>query len=41
MLSMVLHAINKMACPYDYVHPPEVGDLFRIYEVSENAIAQF
>ena len=30
--------MNKMACPHVNVLPPQIGDLFRIYEIPKNDI---
>ena len=32
--------MNKMACQYVSVLPPQIGNLFTIYEVPKNAITQ-
>ena len=32
--------MNKMTCLHVNVLPPQIGDLFRIYEVPKNAITQ-
>ena len=41
MRTRVLHIIEGIACPHVNIFSPEANNLFIIYKVFKNAIAQF